>query len=425
MQCLPLLVLFAGLILPSIALAGQQTDINLEKALILKTDAKALEKSTDHAAAARAYEKAVSFGLSAEYGLQQAVGNYVAAQDPASGLAVMQRLAALGHASYAHFENSDFFEPLRSQPGFATTLAHMKDNAAQKKEVASQPEQILNFEDAQRFFEAFDKAATATKEKKSGIYNTHYFAKASPAMVDYVSMKINSIDAFAEHVETNRLYYEDLRQSLVELQQLAPNAVSALNRLRDIADADSLPQVHFIVGMHTSAGTASANGLLLGMDFITSDKTHTNTLPAWTAPFISTPNDSLWVILHEYVHFLQKTGQRTVLGDALVEGSADFLANLVYGRRSVPLPYTVFGDANRQQVVDRFLAEKDQTDFSNWTGNNGTKYANDWVADLGYYVGEQIARGFYQNSADKKAAISALLDLKDPAEIMCFSGFPN
>lgn len=425
MKRLYVLALLAGLILPIATLADLPPTFDLEKALTVKAEANALEKATDHVAAARAYEKAVSFGLSAEYGLQQAIGNYVAGQDPASGLLVLEKLAAGGHASYAHFENSGFFEPLRSQPGFTEILAQMKKNAAQEKEAAGDPTQVLNFEDAQRFFDAFDKAGNSPEGQKSAIYSAHYFAKASPAMIDYVSMKIDSIDAFTNHVESNRPYYAGLRQSLEQLQELAPSAISAMTRLKDSAGADGLPKVHFIVGRHTSAGTASSNGLLLGLDFIAADKTHTTNLPAWTAPFISTPNDSLWVILHEYVHFLQITAQRTVLGNALVEGSADFLANLVYGKRSVPMPYTVFGDANRQQVIDRFLVEKDETDFSNWTGNNGTEYGDDWVADLGYYIGEQIARGFYENIPDKQAAISALLELKDPEEILRISGFPK
>lgn len=418
-------ILLALLLFPVSAKAAGQPDFDLRKALALKVEARAFEKAENHTAAARAYENAVSFGLSAEYGLNQAIGNYVAAEDHTAAVAAMEKLAALGHAGYAHFETGDFFEPLRSHPDFPATLEQLKENAALADKTGGQPDQILNFGDAERFFEALERAESASTHEKPAIYYRHYFAKASPAMVDYVSMKINSIKAFTDHVEENRLYYEGLRKSLNQLQQLAPSAVSALERLRSLAGADNLPRVHFIVGQHTSAGTASANGLLLGLDFITSDRTHTKKLPSWTAPFISTPNDSLWVILHEYVHFLQVTGQRTVLGNALVEGSADFLANLVFGPRAVPMPYTVFGKANRPLVVERFMTEKDITDYSDWTGNNSVEYADDWVADLGYFVGEEIARGFYENRPDKEEAIRMLLELREPSEILRISGFPN
>ncbi len=419
------LALLAGLILPTIAVADAQPASDLEKALKVKSEANTLEKATEHAAAAAAYEKAVSFGLSAEYGLNQAIGNYILAGDLAAALATMKVLADSGYAGYSHFEQGEFFAPLRDQPGFPTVLALLKENENQQTRDKVDTASVLNFADAQRFFDAFGQAGSAEPHKKADIYNTHYFAKASPAMVDYVSMKVDSVEAFTAHVEANRLYYASLRQSLQELQRLAPRVITAMNRLRDTAGAGDLPKVHFIVGRHTSAGTASSNGLLLGLDFVTLDKTHASGLPAWTAPFLSTPNDSLWVILHEYVHFLQNTSHRTVLGNALVEGGADFLANLVFGQKSVPMPYTTFGNANQQMVIERFLAEQDKTDFSDWTGNNGKSYDDEWVADLGYYVGEQIARGFYENSPDKQAAIKALLQLEDPAEIMWISGFPR
>src|SRR5690606_27759178 len=77
------------------------------------------------------------------------------------------------------------------------------------------------------------------------------------------------------------------------------------------------PDVHFVIGRLNTGGTTSARGLLIGAEMYRSHE--------------GIPQ----IIAHELAHYQQKSilpGQRTLLAQSIMEGSADFVAELVTGR---------------------------------------------------------------------------------------------
>jgi hypothetical protein len=57
----------------------------------------------------------------------------------------------------------------------------------------------------------------------------------------------------------------------------------------------------------------------------------------------------------------------------------------------------------------------------NWIANSDQETA-DKPADLGYWVGYQICKAYYDKSPDKRKAISNMLNIKDYKEFYAKSG---
>ncbi len=70
-------------------------------------------------------------------------------------------------------------------------------------------------------------------------------------------------------------------------------------------------------------------------------------------------------------------------------------------------------------IETAFLADIDKTELSEWL-YNGTLTK---PGDLGYWVGYRIVKSYYQHSADKRQALSQILDMMDPRAFFARSGW--
>jgi uncharacterized protein YjaZ len=164
--------------------------------------------------------------------------------------------------------------------------------------------------------------------------------------------------------------------------------------------------VTILVGRNNSGGTTGKSGVLIGLEVCRS---------AWLQPDLT---ERLYhLIAHEYGHVEQfpnggeDVGVTTVLRQSLVEGGAELIGELISGEVSnIHLQRWVRG--REREIETRFLAAEDDTDLSHWLYNGpGTP---DKPGDLGYWVGYHIAKAYYLKAGDKRFAIKALLELKDP-----------
>jgi hypothetical protein len=129
------------------------------------------------------------------------------------------------------------------------------------------------------------------------------------------------------------------------------------------------------------------------------------------------------VIAHEYIHTQQapalaNTENLTVLERSLVEGVAEFLGERIAGGVS---NVAVFASAagREREIESRFAADIDKTELGDWFDNTT---AQD-VGQLGYWVGYRIARAYYQQARDKRAAIREMIQLTDAHAFLARSGW--
>jgi hypothetical protein len=126
------------------------------------------------------------------------------------------------------------------------------------------------------------------------------------------------------------------------------------------------------------------------------------------------------VIAHEYIHVQQapERADPTVLQRALEEGIAEFLGELISGGVS-NVAVHASAEGRELEIERRFAADVDRTDLSAWFDNTT---AED-VGQLGYWVGYRIARSYYRNAADKRAAVREMVRMSDAHAFLTASGW--
>ena len=178
--------------------------------------------------------------------------------------------------------------------------------------------------------------------------------------------------------------------------------------------------MYFCVGIGNSGGTIRDNTVYIGTELAASAK----------------PNWSVYLVLHEFTHtqqYLQRTftkltenealwkeyeaTHKNLLGQCLTEGMADFVAELVLGQRLDQLNpdgYIAFGLKHEPEIWDAF--RKDMYIPLPSGVEKGWLYAQkeidgQRISDLGYFMGYQICKSYYEKAKDKKKALNYLIGL--------------
>src|SRR5262249_40841833 len=127
-------------------------------------------------------------------------------------------------------------------------------------------------------------------------------------------------------------------------------------RLHELYPAAVFPNVYFVIGRMSSAGTSSESGLLIGAEMFgrTLDMPSSE-LTEWHRQVLKNMDELPGVVAHELIHFEQKIPEPVnLLGAAIQEGSADFLGELISGQKQSP--FTKIWGRTRTRIVDGIQA---------------------------------------------------------------------
>ena len=111
--------------------------------------------------------------------------------------------------------------------------------------------------------------------------------------------------------------------------------------------------------------------------------------------------------IHEYVHTQQIGDRNRVLSQSIKEGACDFITELVL-ESPMKTQYIIYGKEHFEQVKEQFRKEMFLNDFSNWLYNGVQKGES---ADMGYFIGYEICKAYYNQSTDKNQAIREIIEL--------------
>jgi uncharacterized protein YjaZ len=183
------------------------------------------------------------------------------------------------------------------------------------------------------------------------------------------------------------------------------------------------PDIYFMIGRWSSAGTVSFNGLLIGTDqYAGGHGVPLYELNAWENRNLKGVEQIPALVSHELVHFIQfKRDDTTLLSAALAEGMADFIGEKISGVNVLKWLHE-FANKREAEIWKEFKAEMFLNRYNNWLGN-GSNETPQRPADLGYYIGYKICEAYYNKAADKKQAIRDILEIRDAKKFWEASGY--
>ena len=222
--------------------------------------------------------------------------------------------------------------------------------------------------------------------------------------------------SMAEAIAKHPQIYADARRSMAFLPPVRRRVAAALHKLGQLYPEAEFPPVTIAVGRGKPVGVTDAKGVMIGLEALGA--------VTWLEPNIE--DRFVHVIAHEYAHVQQalrapalyNDPSPTVLEESLIEGAAEFTAELTSGSVSdTDLKQITKG--REKEIETAFVADKDKTDLSKWL-YNGTLTK---PGDLGYWVGYRIVKSYYQHARDKRQALRQILKMTDPKAFLAKSGW--
>jgi len=284
--------------------------------------------------------------------------------------------------------------------------------------------------DIPNFWRVFDKASL---KDAADLFKREYLDVGSPGLRAFLEGRIQNERALAGTVAARPRYYAAIRESTLTLDQkpeIKEAIQASFRRLKEIYPEAIFPDVYFVIGRMNSAGTTDGGkGLLIGVEMnARSQDTPIDELNHWERAVIGQIANLPHIVAHELIHVEQQqanpkrgtSGKTTLLAQALGEGGADFLGEMISGG-IINRVQRAYGEEHQEALWAEFSAAMHGTDPSQWL-YQGDK-AQGRPADMGYYEGFKICEAFYRRAGDKAEAIRRILAISDPDAILKEGGY--
>ena len=271
---------------------------------------------------------------------------------------------------------------------------------------------VIHIEDVERFYRLYD----ATGGHPSAEQLQHdYLDQGSDGLHRFASVRRISGAAIAAALAQRPEMYADARRCLAALPAVRRRLQVALPKLARLYPPARFPPITIAVGRGRPVGVTEGTGVMIGLELLCATE--------WLNP--SVEDRFVHVIVHEYGHVEQLRAiadddHPTVLWGALVEGGAEFTAELISGQVS-NARLGSWAKGREKELETAFAADEDKTDLSDWLYNGEGSPAR--PGDLGYWVGYRIVKSYYQHAADKRRAIREIFEITNPKVFLQRSGW--
>ena len=247
-------------------------------------------------------------------------------------------------------------------------------------------------------FDAFQKDSTVNP------FGRQYIDVGSEGVKGFTPYRIQNAAHLYATVKQRRADYAAVRPNTLRIKEKEKQCRSIFYALKYWYPEAQFPPVYFVVGAYNSGGTFNEQGLFIGAEM----QTDISNIP--------------YIVAHELIHFQQKNWKEspTLLEQSIVEGSADFLGELICGVNTNQAANN-YGNKNQDRLCREFVARMDSTDYKDWL--YGVSGKDDRPNDLGYWIGYKITEQYFAKAADKRKAIREILDIKDYNAFLRKSGF--
>ena len=371
-----------------------------------------LYKNHDYAGAGKSFELAASMTdeeiFKREY-YYYAATSYASGKDSIKSFAVLETaIHQFGYNDILLLENDEAFKFMQTSKHWNKLIVSIKPAYTTDPLKAK-----LIDADVKNFWNAYDIIGGDSSKAKE-IYRTNYINKGTIGLRFYYLYKIGSLENFVMMHEQRKKYYASIRNNTLKPGQLKNEYTKIFVSLKNIYPDAKFPPVYFVMGKLNSAGTSSSDGLILAIDQACMSATvDTTELTTWEKHNISPFKKLPHTVAHELIHFQQSgmASDTTLLREAILEGMADFIGELISGKSSNER-LLVYAKGKEKKIWEDFKKEMYLDRKYNWIAN-GDQETADKPADLGYWVGYQICKAYYEEAKNKKQAIYDMLHIRD------------
>jgi hypothetical protein len=283
-------------------------------------------------------------------------------------------------------------------------------HADAKAHVAA-PGAAIHIEDVARFYKLYDSSHGHPSAER---LQREYIDPGSEGLHELAKLRNVSGTTIAEELIKHPEIYSDAKRCMAVLPQARRRLEVAFDKLDQLYPEAKFPPVTIAVGRGKPVGVGSpATGIQIGLEALCAVK--------YFDPNVE--DRFVHVVTHEYAHVQQVRAlvddpHPTVLEGSLIEGAAEFVAELISGGVSGPQLRARF-EGHEREIETAFVADEDKTDLSKWL-YNGTLEKQ---GDLGYWVGYRIVKSYYDRTSDKRQALREILQMTDPKAFLAKSGW--
>lgn len=285
----------------------------------------------------------------------------------------------------------------------------------------------IHIEDVERFGKVL--SATRGRPTASDIQKG-YLDNASYGVSVFTPGRIGDAARLASKVSADpALYSRAVRECLPRVKEATADLRAIYLALHGLLPDQPLPQIYVVIGAGNSGGTAGPGAQVIGLEVLCAENPSAVGFRTALRRFFA----------HETVHTFQQdisgVEKSPLLGEALIEGAADFIAALVTGE--VPEPDRASWASQREGMLwDQFqkdmpvslatVQENPPADavkaVNRWLHNYKSAPPG-WPSETGYWVGMRIWTAYYAAATDKHRAIRDMLKWSDPELILRQSGY--
>jgi len=313
------------------------------------------------------------------------------------------------------------------------TKAEAHAKSIMKKELAEENKKNVLTLDIDHFWEAFDNLKDCKTHADSvDTFQKKYLDRATDGLIDFSRVRDFSAEKFVSAVSHYPKFYNSIRQNTYEVKKAEPLIEEVFKRFKELYANFKPFKVCFAIGILSSGGTVSQNFVLIGTEITTSTSSvdlsefNNNAFSKVLAGQDSIVQKIKNIVAHESVHTQQKTSLDSnavgcpLLTDIMLEGFCDFIGELTVGGQ-INKTNTSYGDSHEKELWQHLKSEMCSDSTGHWLYNYGT--VKDKPADLGYYMGYEIAKEYYKHASDQKQAIIDIIEVDDPLKFLLLSRY--
>ena len=272
--------------------------------------------------------------------------------------------------------------------------------------------------DIDNFWIAYDSVLkTKDKSLQLRIIQELYLNKATEGLKEFIVLREHTAQRHLTNILNYPKFWKSLRPKTLEIAYHKKEIERVMSRFQKLYPNFKQPEVYFTIGCLNSGGTTTKDKILIGSEIACSDSiVDASELGDWLQGVFKTNINVVYLVAHESVHTQQyevNDSYSNLLYASIYEGSCDFIAELLL-EKEIRSPYHTYGYANEKTLWNKFKQEMYGEEITDWLYNGGN--TSNGVADLGYYMGYEIAKSYYQNSIDKEQAIREIIEIENKKE---------